>query len=48
MTALTTVVLADDQVHQKLMSINIKTYVKSNPVDKTLYFNNISLLEIIN
>ena len=48
MTASTTVVLADDQVRQKLMSRNVKTDVKSNPVDDTQYINNRSLLEIIN
>ena len=48
MTASITVVLADDQVHQKLMSRNVKTAVKSNPVDNTQYINNRSPLEIIN
>ena len=48
MTASLTVVLADDQVHQKLMPRNVKTAVKSNPVDDTQYIINTSLLEIIN
>ena len=48
MTASITVVLDDDQVHHKLMSRNVKTAVKSNPVDDTQYINNRSLLEIIN
>ena len=48
MNASITVVLADGQVHQKLMSRNVKTDVKSNPVDDTQYINNRSLLEIIN
>ena len=48
MTASTTLVLADDQVHQKLISRNVKTAVKSNPVDDTQYINNRSLIEIIN
>ena len=48
MTALVTLVLADDQVHEKRMSINVKIAVKSNPVDNTQCINNRSLLEIIN
>ena len=48
MTASITVVLADGQVHQKLMPRNIKTAIKSNPVDDTQYIINRSLLEIIN
>ena len=48
MTASITVVLGDDQVHQKLMPINAKTAFKSNPVDDTQYIINTSLLEIIN
>ena len=48
MTASITVVLADDQFHQKFMSRNVKTAVMSNPVDDTKYIKNSSLLEIIN
>ena len=48
MTASITVVLADDQVNQKMMSRNVKTAVKYNPVDDTQYIINRSLLEIIN